>query len=207
MDDARQVRLRAAADAVYADFVEAMNDLAGTHAMSIAGIIQMKAFVEREILPGKGPGDKLFVGHGSPQAAESFVWQSWEVVGLPARLGGDGHVAGDLGRQWLVMVASLWNDEFRTRFAEASEVDRFDDAGLGDINKMRNDIIHHSAVATARNTGRCETFRWFLAGETIHPRAVHVANFMSYIGQAHRAADVAPGMRSHRFGASEDPHA
>jgi hypothetical protein len=115
MDDARQTRLRAAADAVYGDFVEAMNHLAGTHAMSIAGIIRMKAYVEQEILPGKGPGDKLFVGHGSPDGPESFVWQNWEVVGLPARLGGDGHVAGDLGRQWLVMVASLWNDEFRRR--------------------------------------------------------------------------------------------
>ncbi len=190
-DDVREARIRAAADAVYREFTEAMNDLAGTHAISIAGIIRMKLYIEQNILPGKKPGAKLFVGQGSPDGPESFVWQNWEIVGIPARLDGDGHVVGDLGRQWLVMVGALWNDEFRGRFAKANEIESFDDPGMGDINKMRNDIVHHGAVATSRNTGRCEVFRWFRVGETIHPMAVHVAEFMRHLRQVHGTAEIA----------------
>jgi len=131
------------------------------------------------------------VSHGSPDGPESFVWQNWEIVGIPARLDGDGHVVGDLGRQWLVMVGALWNDEFRGRFAKANEIESFDDPGMGDINKMRNDIVHHGAVATSRNTGRCEVFRWFRVGETIHPMAVHVAEFMRHLRQVHGTAEIA----------------
>jgi len=67
-DDAREARIRAAADAVYREFTEAMNDLAGTHAISIAGIIRMKLYIEQNILPGKEPGAKLFVGHARQTA-------------------------------------------------------------------------------------------------------------------------------------------
>lgn len=78
------------------------------------------------------------------------------------------------------MVGALWNEEFRGRCAMANESESFDDPGMGDINKMRNDIVHHGAVATSRNTGRCEVFRWFRVGETIPPdggarRRVHEA--------------------------------
>ncbi|MDO8211017.1 hypothetical protein [Conexibacter sp. CPCC 206217] len=54
------------------------------------------------------------------------------------------------------------NDHFRRKLADANQVDVRDvrDAGMADINRMRNDIIHHRGLATKANTGRCEIFRW-----------------------------------------------
>jgi hypothetical protein len=192
-EDERETQILAAVDVVHQDFLEAMNDLAGSHAVSVMGIIRMRRYIEQNILPGKGPGAKMFMGHGSPDEPEGLSWQNWEIVGILARLDADGHVLGDLGRQWLVIVASLWNEEFRGRFAEANEIERFDDPGMADMNRMRNDILHHGSVATCHNTGRCEVFRWFHAGEKIHPMMVHVAEFMGYLGRVHGTDEIDGG--------------
>jgi hypothetical protein len=82
------------------------------------------------------------------------------------------------------MVASLWNDHFRERLAAAKGIakNEVEDPFLADINRMRNDIVHHGGVATARNSGRCEVLRWFSAGDVMHVYPEHVAEFMHYLG-------------------------
>jgi hypothetical protein len=92
----------------------------------------------------------------------------------------------DLGQQWIVAIASWWNDHYRQQFADALDIDR-DLAThplMGDINKMRNDVIHHHGIATADNTGRCEILTWFKPGDTIHVTHEHVAEFMKHLGLA-----------------------
>jgi hypothetical protein len=59
------------------------------------------------------------------------------------------------------------------------------DPFLGDLNKMRNDVVHHYGVATRENTGRCEKLRWFGIGKPIHVMPEHVAEFMGYLGRVH----------------------
>ena len=58
------------------------------------------------------------------------------------------------------------------------------DPAMADINRMRNDIVHHRGIATVRNSGRCEVLRWFSPHETIHPMMAHIAEFMHYMGLA-----------------------
>jgi hypothetical protein len=182
-----EAAIDAAVAAVGSEFLDTLNDVAGTHAIAVLGIIRTYAWAETDLIPGRGPNSMLFLGRGDPNTANGFAFQRWPIHSLLERLDGDGPVIGDLGRQWLVMVASQWNDHFRRRFADVNRVALRDvkDAGMADINRMRNDIIHHRAIATEANTGRCEAFHWFAPGEQIHPMMAHVAEFMDYVGAAH----------------------
>jgi hypothetical protein len=169
----------------------------------------MSEWMNATVVPGRGPGAMLFMGHGDPNTADGFTWQSWEILSVPERLAEDGPVVRDLGRQWVVMVASQWNDVYRRRFAAASGVDlnEVKDAGMADINRIRNDIVHHDGIATARNCGRCELFTWFAPGEEIRPDMAHVAAFMNYMGLVHGADSIDTSQPWQPFGSSPQAQA
>jgi hypothetical protein len=44
---------------------------------------------------------------------------------------------------------------------------------LGDIRLLRNDIVHHNAVATPR-IAKCEVLKWFAPGDHIQLNAERV---------------------------------
>jgi hypothetical protein len=174
----------AAARAIVEEFLEVLNDIAGTHAIAVTGIIRVLDWAEKIELSNRTSESALFVGHGDPNSAQGFSYQRWRLDTLPQRLGPEGDVVRALGQQWVVMVASQWNDHYRKRIADALGVktNEVADPILADINRMRNDILHHRGIATARNTGRCEVLQWFREGEPIHVMMVHVAEFMREFG-------------------------
>jgi hypothetical protein len=104
-------------------------------------------------------------------------------------------VSRTLGQQWIVLVASLWNDHYRDRLAQAKGVAKNEvrDRYLADINRMRNDIVHHRGIATAHNTGRCEVLKWFSVGEEMHVYAAHIAELVAYLGTVQRSRDIGGG--------------
>jgi hypothetical protein len=169
---------------VIEEFRSQMNDLAGTHAMCLAGLVQFNAALPDLEPQNRNEGSMLFVGHGDPNSPEGFAYQRWRYDDLPKYLDPDGPIVRSLGQQWVVMVTAQWEGHFRQRLADAKGIDKNDVKGpfLADLNRMRNDIIHHGGVATSHNTGRCEKFKWFAVGDTIHPMAVHIAEFMAYLG-------------------------
>jgi hypothetical protein len=168
--------------AVTQAFLDELNDIAGIHAMALTGIIKMAEFAAT--LRAPRPDSTFFVGHGDPNSEEGFAYQHWPIRSLRERLGPDGPVVRALGQQWIVMVASKWNDHYRALIADALgiETNELKDAAMADINRMRNDIVHHRGIATARNTGRCEVLRWFAEGEPIHVLPVHVSELVAYFG-------------------------
>jgi hypothetical protein len=93
-----------------------------------------------------------------PWGRDQLCYQRWPWVTLLDRLDSDGPIVRDLGQQWVVMVAAQWNENFRERMGQVTG--RTDngvkDPVFADINRMRNDIIHHGGIASQRNTGRCE---------------------------------------------------
>jgi hypothetical protein len=152
--------------------------------MATVGIIRVREWALAIEVENRTPESSMFVGHGDPNSDEGFAYQRWHLDTLPDRLDADGPVIRDLGQQWLVHVASHWNDHYRQRIAGALAVAMNDVAEpvMADINRMRNDIVHHRGIATARNTGRCEVLRWFAPDETIHVMMAHIAEFMHCIG-------------------------
>jgi hypothetical protein len=175
------------------EFIDASNDVAGIHAMAVMGVAAMLSVAED--LPAPQPDSTLFVGHGDPNAEDGFAYQRWPIRSLPERLAPEGPVVRALGQQWGVMVAALWNDHYRAPIAAALGVEKNDlaDVAMADVNRMRNDVVHHRGIATQRNTGRCEVFRWFDVGEPIHVMLAHVAELMGYLGNVQPTRDVGGG--------------
>jgi hypothetical protein len=178
--------------AVIEEFQQRVNDAAGVHAIALTGVLMVASMSESIELTNRGPESSMFFGHGDPNTPDGFTYQHWKLDDLPAHLAADGPVIRALGQQWLVLVASLWNDEFRSRLAKAKGIrtNEVKDPYFGDINKMRNDIVHHGGIATERNSGRCEVLRWFSEGEVIDVRPVHVAELADYLGLAKTSRDI-----------------
>lgn len=166
------------------EFLAQMNDVAGVHAMALMGIRRVHALAMEHEPVDRTPESSFSIGHGDPNTPEGFSYQRWLYDELDEKLAIDGPVARALGQQWVVMVASLWNDYYRQRLADAKGIHKNEvaDPCLADINRMRNDIVHHGGIATARGCGRCEALRWFEAGDEIHIYQAHVAEFADYLG-------------------------
>jgi hypothetical protein len=181
--------------AVVNEFLARMNDAAGVHAMTLLGIIQIRSVVLATEPENRTPESSIFIGHGDPNSTEGFAYQRWRLDELPDQLDADGPIVRAIGQQWVVMVAAQWNDHYRERLADAKSVEKNEvaDPYLADLNRMRNDIIHHRGIATSRNTGRCEQFKWFQIGEPIHVRAGHIAEFMAYLGLVERTDEIDSG--------------
>ncbi len=175
------------------EFIDELNNIAGIHAMALTGIIKMAEFART--LKAPSADSTLFVGHGNPNSQEGLAYQRWPIRTLAERLAPEGPVVRALGQQWIVMVASKWNDHYRALIAKALGIEKNElkDAAMADINRMRNDIVHHRGIASTGNTGRCEALRWFEVGEPLHILPVHVSELMSYMGAIHSTADIEPG--------------
>jgi hypothetical protein len=68
-----------------------MNDLAGAHAMSIAGIMRMAEVMRPNVQKAPSRDSMLFVGHGDPNA-RGFSYQRWPLRTLLKRLDQEGPV-------------------------------------------------------------------------------------------------------------------
>jgi hypothetical protein len=91
-----------------------------------------------------------------------------------------GPVEALLGRQRIVAVYALWEEEYRPRLAKARGRSLTEEIYplLGDLRRLRNDVIHHHGIATADNAGHCEVLRWFQPGEVILVDGQHFGDFL-----------------------------
>jgi hypothetical protein len=169
-------------DQVTGEFLGFLEDAAATHGHAFAAL---KFYLDKLALLPRVPGARMFVGQGDPNLSESRVYSAWPVDQLEELLSDKGHVATELGRQWVVTVYAYWESGFRKRFAGALgvPVDVVLDPMMGDIRRLRNDIVHHSAIATREQFGRCELIAdWARVGEPIVVTSDHVIDFMDHFG-------------------------
>jgi hypothetical protein len=169
-------------DQVTGDFLAFLGDAASTHGHAFTAL---KFYLEKLAALPRAPGARMFVGQGDPNQPESRVYSAWPLDQLEELLGDKGHVAVELGRQWIVTVFAYWESAFRKRFADALGVplDAVLDPMLGDIRRLRNDIVHHFAVATREQFGKCELLgHWATVGEPIVVTSDQVIEFMDHFG-------------------------
>ena len=108
------------ADEITHELLGVLNDAAGTHAMATMGIIRVREWALSVEVEDRTSESSVFIGHGDPNSDEGFAYQRWHLDTLPDRLDADGPVVRELGQQWVVLVASHWNDHYRHRIAELS---------------------------------------------------------------------------------------
>ncbi|MDE0432373.1 MAG: hypothetical protein OXH92_00050 [Bryobacterales bacterium] len=53
---------------------------------------------------------------------------------------------------------------------------------LGDFHKIRNDLLKNGGVAQGKNSGKCNTLRWFEDGQPMRLTTDHVLDFLHKLG-------------------------
>lgn len=89
-------------------------------------------------------------------------------------------------RSWLIEVASLverFRPEVRDLFKQVSpSAIQPETPVLGDLNRMRNDLLHNKRIASQEQTGRCEVLKWFDVGDAMVFEIWHVLDFLNQYG-------------------------
>ena len=169
---------------ILAEFRAELNDIAGTHNAALTGLRLYRESLMKHLADAPNPDANLLIGHGDPNEQGSLAYQRWPIRSIPKLLADDGPVAERLGQQWVVLIFTQWEHNYRPRLAQAlgSKPEEIQDAYMGDIRHLRNDILHHAGIATQANTGRCLSLCWFQAGDRIVITTNHVAEFMHHCG-------------------------
>jgi len=155
--------------AVMDDFSAYLNDAIGALVYGRAGLRAQRelwATVHEEAVVK----DKLVVHGVSNPGREPKRVQVWRLDELQHRLAPDGPVAQFMSDQWVSSVYQQWEEVLRPQAAALLELSSNDVKIpiLGDLRRLRDDVVHHRGVASTKNTGRCETAAsWFAVGDRI----------------------------------------
>jgi len=158
-----------------------LNDAAAAEGVAKLGVELVHEKLRQRVHPPENPNPTVYFGIGDPNLPTSRRYAAWTFDDIPVVLADDGPVQARLSQQWVVSVFTAWEHEYRPRLASAHGCPPSDLQYplLGDLRRLRNDIVHHRGVATQANTGRCEVVHWFSPGDTILVKAEYLAEFMA----------------------------
>jgi hypothetical protein len=144
------------------------------------GLQRLPAFFEQMPKYPENPDPDVFIGIGDPNTPQARTYASWRLSTALGQVAKDGPVERWLGHQWLVLVYSLWEHEYRPRLAamRGCSIEEIQHPLLGDLRLLRNDVVHHRGIASQGETGRCELVTWFQVGDPIQLKAEHFEEFM-----------------------------
>lgn len=133
-------------------FVE---DLTAATCFALVAVRQYRVETEVMKLLPENPDPQVGIGSGPPGVVPPIVVSRRSKVLEQLAVGGP--VERNLSQQWVVSLYTAWDHEYRTRLADALGVtkDAVVDDLLGDLRRVRHDIVHHHGVATKANSGRC----------------------------------------------------
>jgi hypothetical protein len=161
-------------------------NLMTAHGFACMGLRRMREYFAN--IPGH-PDDPDPVIHLENVVPENPDWPKnpawlpnaeWRLSEAIKQVQDHGPVEVLLGRQWIVSLYALWEDEYRRRLAKAHGRSKEEEKYplLGDLRYLRNDVVHHHGIASAENTGRCEVLRWFKPDEPIQVDGRHFGEFL-----------------------------
>jgi hypothetical protein len=163
-----------------------LNDLMTAHGFACMGLRRMREYFDSMSEHLTDPDPAILLENiipdntAQPKNPGWLPHAEWRLSEAIRQVQDDGPVEALLGRQWIVSVYALWEDEYRPRLAKARgrEKDEEKYPLPGDLRLLRNDVVHHRGIATADNTGRCEVLSWFQPGEPIRVDGRHFDQFL-----------------------------
>lgn len=166
------------------EFSVVLNDAAAAHSLAVAGLQRTMEFFEGVPRVPENPDPTLYFGSGDPNLPDTQMYARWKLSELPAKLAAGGPIRTQLGHQWAVFVYATWEHDFRPRLAASlgCETDQLKVPLIGDLRRIRHDILHCRGVASAENVGKCEVVKhWFAIGEPILISGDHIREFMARV--------------------------
>jgi hypothetical protein len=143
---------------VVQQYANVVNEITFVTRAAIGGIRYFAKQIEGAPIVPSNPDPVVFVGAGDPnlptskrfaQLTKSQVLERTAVGGLTDQL---------IGQQWILLVFSAWEYEFRSRLATAHgcTASELKYSLFGDLKNLRHDVIHNRGIASQENTGKCE---------------------------------------------------
>ena len=83
---------------------------------------------------------------------------------------------------WIVDILGTWEKKYRPKIEKDPPGSRIQFDALGDLTKIRNDVVHNYSIASRGHTGRCSTLKWFDPEEKIIFEVRHVLDFLHQVG-------------------------
>jgi hypothetical protein len=166
--------------AVLSDLRAFLNDSVAAYATALSGVrIQAGELAAFPTPPPENPDPTYHLFTDDPNLPGSKRLADWRMSEAKIQMAKGGPVETILGQQWIVFVFSGWEEEYRRRLADAlgclpNDL-RF--PLIGDLRRLRNDVVHHHGIATARNAARCEVLHWFTEGDQIRLDTDHIVEF------------------------------
>jgi hypothetical protein len=123
-----------------------------------------------------------------PADPRMYIYAKWPSLQLPDLMSSNGVVEKSLGRQWAVNVFAFWEEVYRPRFAAEAglSVNEVSNPIMGDLRLIRNDIVHHSSIASKQNSGRCTVLKeWIQLDNEIEINEYKILDFMMHWGLVH----------------------
>ena len=122
-----------------------------------------------------GPGLTV----AGPRLAHLRTFPAVSTVGV-AMLGPLGGSIQLAFKGWIVDIVGIWErSRSETRDIVGNEGIRPEVGCMGDFNKIRNDLLHNSGVASKERSGKCEVLKWFKPGERMLFTTNHVFDFLN----------------------------
>jgi hypothetical protein len=173
---------------ILVEFMTFLNDSSGAHYYATQGFHDSRQALLREIEADPDVANQNFtVMAGTPEDETQHPMLVWDIRELvDEKLGWNGAFSTQLSNMWVVNIVAAWEYYFRPAIANLLRRASADDLKcdeMGDLNLIRNDIVHHQGVAQADKSGRCRSLRWFSDGERIHIEARHIYDFQQKIGR------------------------
>ena len=130
------------------------------------------------------------------QAAAPTLYPMLSYIDIPISLHGAGfepdEVLGLEGeaeqlayRGWVERIYRIWESSHRadiTRAIPGSDIIPPEIEALGDLRRIRNDLVHNRAVASREHSGKCRVLVWFASGVEMKLQMRHVLDFFNQLG-------------------------
>lgn len=152
----------------------------------------------------------LSMAEDSTREGPGDAFAAWPLERVPSVMSNDGAVARQIGHQWVIHVYHLWENHYREEIAATKGLNNkneLQNPHMGDLAKIRHDILKHRGVASQQNSGQCKILRWFEPGQDILISDSMVYEFMEAFGLVYPGSGtVDPGRIAYKFqGLAESP--
>lgn len=127
-----------------------------------------------------GPGRSRFIEFpGLPHLCTSVAITELDRDHLYGKSGIASRIAF---KGWLFEIIEIWEHKYRKEIEETHSGSTSKLYALGDLTKIRNDIVHHSSKAKKGSADKCGVLEWFKPDEEIILEVRHVLDFLNQIG-------------------------
>ena len=183
------------------EFIKILDDIYGVYLDSTSGfrlwrdeVIKAQNYASE--ITGKGIKDlenvRFRFFNTDPHKPDSHILHRSTYGQIKRRNEKEGDNYAIIANLCIVLIFQYWDSHYRKQISEELGLKKENDLKsdiMGDLNKLRNSIIHHQAIAL-KDVEKCILLKWFKEGDTIYINSgmlekviVHIKEYIIQINQ------------------------